>query len=180
MHSLRTSFHGNNNDNNDNNNNNDKHRENHIVIQEPETEPRVSFGMIVIREYPITVGDNPSTTKGVPVTLAWRHHTEYQLPVEQFEQVRPEYRRSPLELQMSSLDRLRRLKAEGWSGMELKRFYASDHRSRIKVRPGWIYFLEERMEQLWRGLLNATIRRRKKKREREWIQQCYRGAAGRL
>mmetsp|Transcript_22609 Transcript_22609/g.28532 ORF Transcript_22609/g.28532 Transcript_22609/m.28532 type:complete len:160 (+) Transcript_22609:153-632(+) len=49
----------------------------------------VKFGKITIREYDVTVGDNPACSVGVPISLGWKynpHHEQY--PVEVYERYR--------------------------------------------------------------------------------------------
>jgi len=49
----------------------------------------VSFSHLQIREYAITLGDNPSVSSGPPVTLDWSYDPqEKTAPVEAFEAVR--------------------------------------------------------------------------------------------
>ena len=45
---------------------------------EQDDDPRavLRFGVVTIREYPIIVGDNPSVSKGVPVSIAWDYISE--------------------------------------------------------------------------------------------------------
>jgi hypothetical protein len=47
----------------------------------------VSFGRIEIREYPYDLGDNPSVSAGVPVTLGWDYTDEYDFEVENYERI---------------------------------------------------------------------------------------------
>lgn len=42
------------------------------VVQTPKRK-LVAFSTIEIREYPMTVGDNPSVSRGVPVTIEWNY-----------------------------------------------------------------------------------------------------------
>lgn len=150
-----------------------------ISIEEPETDTLVRFSTVTIREYPITAGDNPSTTRGVPLTVEWNHNQEYTLQVNDFEDVRPSIRRSVGELQTHSLDRLRILKAMGWSGAELKehmdavdRIRAQRLQTRHRVQHlAWLERLQENWEKIQRGLGNATIHRRYKQWERQWLEQ---------
>lgn len=150
-----------------------------ISIEEPETDTLVRFSTVTIREYPITAGDNPSTTRGVPLTVEWNHDQEYTLQVNDFEDVRPSIRRSVGELQTHSLDRLRILKAMGWSGAELKehmdavdRIRAQRLQTRHRVQHlAWLERLQENWEKIQRGLGNATIHRRYKQWERQWLEQ---------
>ncbi len=150
-----------------------------ISIQEPETETLVRFSTVTIREYPITVGDNPSSTRGVPLTVDWKHNREYTLQVNDFEDVRPTIRRSVGELQTQSLDRLRMLKAMGWSGTELREHAQGVDRARqlrLQTRQrvlhyGWLERFDEGLERIGRGVGNVTVRRNYKQWERQWLEQ---------
>lgn len=150
-----------------------------ISIQEPESDTLVRFSTVTIREYPVTAGDNPSTTRGVPLTVEWNHDQEYTLQVNDFEDVRPSIRRSVGELQTHSLDRLRILKAMGCSPAELKehiqevdRLRLQRLRTRRRVQHlAWMERLQETWERILRGVGNATLRRRYKQWERQWLQQ---------
>ena len=151
-----------------------------ICIQEPDdnadtmsaSSPRVQFSTITIREYPIEVGDNPATVRGIPLTIGWEYERSYTLDVEDFEWVRP-VRRSKTELKTESLDRLRMLKAMGYSREELQQHTREVNRARerrqrtrqrLHVAP-----LEEVVERTMRALQNATIRRRRKQTERNFL-----------
>lgn len=150
-----------------------------ISIQEPESDTLVRFSTVTIREYPITAGDNPSTTRGVPLTVEWNHEQEYTLQVNDFEDVRPSIRRSAGELQTPSRDRFRILTAMGWNGKELiEHIRAVDRvrgqrlrtRRRVQHLP-WLERLQESWEKIQRGVGNATLRRRYKQWERQWLEQ---------
>lgn len=52
---------------------------------------RVSFNKISIREYPRTLGDNPSVSVGPPLTLDWDYNTAV-FSIEDYEANRPERR----------------------------------------------------------------------------------------
>lgn len=39
-------------------------------------ESRLSFSSISVRVYPVLIGDNPSVTQGVPLTIGWEHKEE--------------------------------------------------------------------------------------------------------
>jgi hypothetical protein len=53
---------------------------------------RVSFSEIEVREYGMTLGDNPCVSRGVPVTIDWEAQTSMTFDLEQFESVRQEPR----------------------------------------------------------------------------------------
>ena len=68
----------------------------------------VSFSHLRIREYAITLGDNPSVSSGPPVTLDWAYDPhEKTAPVEAFEAVR--IRRPGSHLALSDRQRSRLL-----------------------------------------------------------------------
>jgi hypothetical protein len=143
----------------------------------PPTKNTVRFTTVTIREYPMTVGDNPSTTRGVPLTVEWDHDREYMLQVDDFERVRPA-RRNIAELQTQSLDRIRMLKNTGWSGADLKkqaqhvnaaRLQRQQTRTRVQIK-GWCR-LEEGWERIVRSIRNQTMRRNYKRWERQWLAQ---------
>mmetsp|Transcript_10065 Transcript_10065/g.12708 ORF Transcript_10065/g.12708 Transcript_10065/m.12708 type:complete len:203 (+) Transcript_10065:45-653(+) len=54
----------------------------------------VSFDQVEIREYSITIGDNPSCSNGPPLSLGWTYsNDENHLPLDQYEQYRDGHRR---------------------------------------------------------------------------------------
>lgn len=57
----------------------------------------VSFSQIHVRDYEITVGDNPGGLQGTPVSLGWQYQQHAAIPVSEYEQHRPQ-RRSRQEL----------------------------------------------------------------------------------
>ena len=61
-----------------------------VVENEEAKEPerKVSFSEVTIREYPIIVGDNPSVTKGCPITIDWVHVASNTLEFEKYETLR--------------------------------------------------------------------------------------------
>ena len=72
---------------------------------EPEKPKSVRFDQIQVLELPIILGDNPSISNGVPVTLDWTHQSEIHLDVERFEEHRPS-RRSLEEMKLNVQRRL--------------------------------------------------------------------------
>lgn len=59
----------------------------------------ISFDAVEIRSFERIVGDNPSTTAGPAVSLAWEHHDSCRLDFEEYEASRPP-RRKQGEFQM--------------------------------------------------------------------------------
>ena len=71
----------------------------------------VSFDTVNIREYRVTVGDNPSCSGGAPLSLGW-HYNEEQLtlPLDRYEQCRDGQRRAMHEMKMPAHVRLETLR----------------------------------------------------------------------
>jgi len=47
---------------------------------------KVHFGSVAVREYPMTLGDNPSVSFGCPVTIDWIYFAFAEVPVDLFEE----------------------------------------------------------------------------------------------
>ena len=138
-------------------------------------EPKsVSFSTIRFREYPIRIGDSPAVTRGVPLTIDWDHTCEYELGLEDFEDVRPT-RRLPLQLKMGALDRVKLVKRMGYGHLDIKEGIkaANVGRSRRQRTKELLHFaqVQEMLERIKRASLNATVRRYQKRKERSWIDK---------
>lgn len=81
----------------------------------------VSFGSIVIRQYSVSLGDNPTCSYGFPVQLDWRYKEVGTISVDEYEDaIGPRRRRSMRQLVLSSHDRRDMLKAAGYSLTEMQ------------------------------------------------------------
>mmetsp|Transcript_4186 Transcript_4186/g.4596 ORF Transcript_4186/g.4596 Transcript_4186/m.4596 type:complete len:156 (+) Transcript_4186:149-616(+) len=49
---------------------------------------RVGFANAIIREYEVTLGDNPSVSKGPPLSLGWSYNEMLPIPVDKYEEMR--------------------------------------------------------------------------------------------
>lgn len=49
----------------------------------------VTFTNIIIRDYPMTVGDNPSVSSGPPLTIGWNYFNEVTIPLDIYEDSKP-------------------------------------------------------------------------------------------
>lgn len=58
----------------------------------------VKFDKITVREYNVTIGDNPSCIGGAPMSIDWRYSEEATLEVDDFERTRSSKRRSKEDL----------------------------------------------------------------------------------
>jgi hypothetical protein len=131
----------------------------------------VRFSTVHIREYPICIGDNPSSLRGPPISLEWEYIDEKEVSLEANETIT---KRTPNELKTSSLDRRKMLKRAGFSGMELTRASkkVDNDRSRRQqtIRGLNSTKIQEYKEIATRAILNATVNRATKKREREFLE----------
>ena len=57
----------------------------------------VSFGDISIQEYPVELGDHPCCSSGSPIQIGWTPLTSSTLPLETYELLRSQERRTSLQ-----------------------------------------------------------------------------------
>lgn len=83
----------------------------------------VRFGRVTVRDYAMTLGDNPCVRRGHPVCLGWRYDEFAPIPVDEFEGNRPA--RRPLALLRMSperrLDYLRNVCEVPWKDLKAAR-----------------------------------------------------------
>lgn len=138
-----------------------------------EAENRVRFSSVEVREYPICMGDNPGSFKGVPISIGWDFFFSTTLPVDDFE-LRP--RRLQMQhFRMDPLERVLILKRVGYSGHEIKEGTAkvNELRARRQRTKDSLRFtsLYENSERVKRGILNQTLYRSRKKDERKYLKR---------
>jgi len=139
---------------------------------------QVEFSNIEIREYPICIGDNPGGFHGVPLTISWMHQDCIELSVDDYELNKP-VRRATIELKIPNQLRIDMLKKSGYSRQEIqegiRKANIERNRRRRTVETLHLQPMEESIERCKRALLNATVRRGVKKRERQLLicrQRC--------
>jgi hypothetical protein len=79
----------------------------------------ISFSYIDIREYPICIGDNPGGSRGTPLSIEWKHVSEVQIGLEEYEDARPE-RRNHSALAMGETYRYDLLRRSGYSQKDIR------------------------------------------------------------
>lgn len=112
------------NSNNPNNNNQDtSSKKGTCSTTTPDSDEKgVSFGVVEVRKYPITIGMNPSVSRGVPRTIEWDHlEDETELHhINAYERDRPnEERKRGEELLLDGLTRAKMLQNVGYTKTEL-------------------------------------------------------------
>ena len=135
----------------------------------------VQFGVCEIREFPVTLGDNPGGNRGPPLTLSWDHHGTVSMPVEEFESQRPP-RRTGSQMNLPLSVREDMLRNAGFSRGEIQAGSKEVNKSRVQRRRTkellHLTALQELTEKLSRGTSNAIFRRGKKKQERTYLQHA--------
>lgn len=82
---------------------------------------RVAFDTVTVRDYHVTLGDHPSCTKGVPLSLDWEYTQLPPKKVDAYEYQRgPKRRKERTELVLSSFQRKEILGGLGFSRKEMK------------------------------------------------------------
>lgn len=118
--------------------------------------PSTSFSTLEIREYPITLGDNPGGAQGPPISLDWKHNKKHTqvVPLEDYEETRPQ-RRNRQEMHMpGNTRRWRLLREKGVSVKEIeKATKAADtvrrqRRKSVTSRPGHLSSLKRKIGNL--------------------------------
>lgn len=79
----------------------------------------VRFSRVVVRDYSLCLGDNPSVSRGVPISIDWGYDKERTFDINNYECNRCALRRTSEELKLPSLQRIKLLKDLGYSRSEL-------------------------------------------------------------
>lgn len=79
----------------------------------------VRFSRVVVRDYSLCLGDNPSVSRGVPISIDWDYDKERSYEINKYECDRFARRRKSEELKLPSLQRIQLLKNLGYSRSEL-------------------------------------------------------------
>jgi len=80
----------------------------------------ISFGSLTVREYAIGVGDSPSISRGIPISLKGGYVRELKYSIDAYEALYPN-RRQGIDLVLSPLEREMLLARQGYSMKEIFR-----------------------------------------------------------
>lgn len=134
----------------------------------------VKFESVEIREFPITLGDNPSVSQGAPFTIDWEPQEIYDpVGLEEYESSRPP-RRDYLQMAIPSSIRKDMLLKSGFTNQQIVtgcrdlNFERTRRKKSMQVQH--LDGLHESLEKAKRGLKNIVIKGRKKK-ERDLIRR---------
>mmetsp|Transcript_1027 Transcript_1027/g.1609 ORF Transcript_1027/g.1609 Transcript_1027/m.1609 type:complete len:233 (-) Transcript_1027:240-938(-) len=143
--------------------------------EEQKSRPSVRFSTLEIRTYPMVMGDNPSVTRGIPVTIDWDYDGEFVCDVNDYEEYKPA-RRTRMELQIPSSVRSSIVMQGGASRKEIqeqqKKVNIVKNQRKRTSETEKLQKLEEVLELTWRATMNATIRQNRKKMERKYIMNA--------
>lgn len=119
----------------------------------------VRFCNVHLREYGTCLGDNPSVSRGAPLSLDWNVKTNLTYSIDAFEKsehysANLKSTDKPTPLKRSSLERLHTLKMMGYSRREIKD--ATNEAERIKAQRFRTRRQVERREKI-RALLNSIM-----------------------
>ena len=130
----------------------------------------VSFHKVRIREYPMTVGDNPAVSSGVAVTMDWDplEQGSQVMELDEYEDTRPE-RRSMEQMRLPPSERREILRRSGHSAREMQKGLKASNiarRQRTKTL-GTLHLqpFEEIRERTSRAVGNALTSTKKQERE---------------
>ena len=80
---------------------------------------KVTFGVVRVRIYSITIGDHPSCGRGVPITLDWDYQQLPPVSVDQFETIKKKFPRKKT-LLLKAYKRQQRLLRLGYTGKQIQ------------------------------------------------------------
>ena len=135
----------------------------------------VSFGTCEIREYPMTLGDNPGGNWGPPLTISWDFQNTVIMKVDEFEAEHPPRRASsqiiiPTKLREDILMNAGFTRGEIQAG--LKQVNLNRNRRKRTIELLHLTMLQEVAEKAARTASNLLFRRRKKLLEQMYLKQA--------
>lgn len=134
---------------------------------------RVDFSTVVIREYPVTLGDNPGVSAGPALTIDWEPQDEVQISLSDYESSRPP-RRNYVEMSIPKDIRMQMLVGSGHTRQEIQVAVKKSNIGRINRRKTnamlHLSSQHEAYEMIARGLRNTLTLKKKKKKERRLME----------
>jgi len=129
----------------------------------------VGFNLVNIREYPITLGENPGVSGGPSLTIDWEPQAEVKLPLERYESTRPP-RRNYVEMSIPKNVRMKMLQTNGHTKKEILASVKRTNISRINrkktVAMMHLHDSQEAFEDCKRGFRHIVTFKKHKKKER--------------
>jgi hypothetical protein len=133
----------------------------------------ISFSYIDIREYPICIGDNPAGSRGTPLSIEWKHFSEVQIGLEEYEDARPE-RRDHCALAMGETHRYDLLRRSGYSPKDIRIQTkpvniqrANRKHTLATLNLAWLQEIQQAISRKTLNVLTFGARKRKERRMME-------------
>ena len=143
----------------------------------------VSFDAVQIHEHLVLLGDNPGGNSGPPLSLDWKAQACYELPLDKYEEHRPE-RRSKHELALPDMTRIDILRNLGYSRVEIvqltKPVNIARTRRRSTIKGMKRAGIEEFAERVSHKTLNMLSFGRRKREERIFLEMSARFDVGKV
>ncbi|GAX17602.1 hypothetical protein FisN_18Lh258 [Fistulifera solaris] len=127
-------------------------------------ERKVSFKHVHVKEFDRIIGDNPSCSFGVPISIGWTVENESEIDMEEYESFREHHRRSKLEMLLPKETREVLLMDWGCSTKDMslavkEKVKIKNQRNFTVAKLGPIDSLEEWMERANRKMKKMFRRR---------------------
>lgn len=135
----------------------------------------VGFNRVDMRNYPIVLGDNPSVSKGAPISVDWEHFGECCFDVDKYEEVRKDERRTtaqmriPYDVRYDILERAGELD-EAVDSVVKEIENIKSMRDKVARQSEWQARLDAAKEKASRGLKNV-FKAGKKKKEKDFLKE---------
>jgi len=135
----------------------------------------VSFDRVNVRSYPIVLGDNPSVSKGAPISIDWQHFRQDNSDIDKYEEARQDARRSKTQMRIPYGVRYDILENAGEHDKTVDDVVKEmdeirKRRGLIARQPEWQVNIEVKKEMARRWLKNV-LKRSEKKKEKEIIKK---------
>jgi hypothetical protein len=135
----------------------------------------VSFDCVNVRSYPIVLGDNPSVSKGAPISIDWQHFRQDNSDIDKYEEARQVARRSKTQMRIPYDVRYDILERAGEHDKTVDDVVKEmdeirKRRGSIARQPEWQVNIEVKKEIARRWLKNL-LKRSEKKKEKEIIKK---------
>lgn len=141
------------------------------LSKQTSTQMQVQFTTVQIRDYGITIGDNPCPRDGPPLTIEWNHHHEDEFTLPEYEATRPE-RRHNQEMIIPSKVRFEILQKSGCTVKDIIRATKEvDMARRERMETTSMLYRSKTHESLerWRRALRNLVTNKKRK-ERKFLE----------
>lgn len=135
----------------------------------------VTFSVVEVKEYPYTIGSNPSVSGGIPLTVEWDSSHFVQVPIDEHERIRVPERRNMVELKIPKDIRIDMLLNAGHTIKEISSEIKKNDKLRFEKleTKQTLYKMpkEEKWERIRRAFSSCFTSRKKK--ERAFMERAY-------